>query len=188
MKVAILGGSFDPPHIGHYWVTRQILEYRTDIDHIALVPAYKHQWKQIIASPKDRIAMLSEIEDTNIKLSTVELERKGISYTLDTLQEIKTTTNAKLYWIVGSDILSELDKWDKSEGMLKYAKFLVFPRDPYLLPDTLPEGFEAIRTPGLITSNISSTAIRQRIAKGFPIQSFVPEKIEKYIKKRSLYK
>lgn len=188
MKIAILGGSFDPTHVGHYWVTRQILEYRDDIGQILLVPAYEHQWKQIIASPKDRVAMLSEIEDKNIKVSTIELERKGISYTLDTLQEIKATTNAELYWIVGSDILSELDKWDKSEGMLKYAKFLVFPRDPYLLPDTLPEGFEAIRTPGLITSNISSTAIRERISKGLPVRAFVLPKIEAYIKANSLYK
>jgi nicotinate-nucleotide adenylyltransferase len=188
MKIAILGGSFDPPHIGHYWVTRQVLEHRPDIDQVLLVPAFKHQWKQIIASPEQRIAMLSEIEASNIKLSTVELERRGISYTVDTLREIKKASNATLYWVVGSDILSELNKWDKSEDMLQYASFLVFPRDPYLLPETLPRGFEALREPGLITSNISSTAIRERISRGLSIHTFVPEKIEEYITKYSLYR
>jgi nicotinate-nucleotide adenylyltransferase len=188
MKIGILGGSFDPPHMGHYWITRQILEYRPDIDKILLVPAYKHQWKEIVASPEDRLAMLKTLIGEKIEISTVELDRKGISYTIDTLKQVREETNAELYWIVGSDILSELDKWDKAEGLMQYANFLVFPRDPYLLPDALPKGFEAIRSPSLITSNISSTAIRRRIAENLPLTNFVPADIEAYIKTHTLYR
>jgi nicotinate-nucleotide adenylyltransferase len=187
MKIGILGGSFDPPHMGHYWITRQILEYRPDIDRILLVPAFKHQWKEIIASPKDRLAMVKKLTGERIEVSTVELDRKGISYTVDTLRQVKDESGAELYWIVGSDILSELDKWDKAERMMEYTKFLVFPRDPYLLPDHLPEGFEAIRSPSLITSNISSTAIRKRIAGKLSLTNFVPADIEEYIRGHKLY-
>lgn len=188
MSIAILGGSFDPPHLGHYWVSRQILDYRSDIDQILLVPANKHQWKKIIATPHDRLAMLRTLEAPNIRLSTIELDRGGISYTLDTVKELKEQTNATLYWIVGSDILSEYHTWDKTDNLLAYTKFLVFPRDPYLLPETLPDGFEAIRVPHLITSNISSTAIRKRLSQDLSISNFVPKEIESYITKHDLYR
>ena len=188
MKIAILGGSFDPPHLGHYWATRQILEFRQDIDKILLVPAYKHQWKKIIASPEDRVNMITSLTGEGIELSTIELDRKGVSYTLDTVKEIKQQTDANLYWVVGSDILSEIDKWDKTEGLTDHARFLVFPRDPYLLPEKLPEGFEAIRSENLITSNISSTAIRQRVADKKSITNFVPAPVEYYITSHKLYR
>ena len=188
MKIAILGGSFDPPHLGHFWVTRQILEFRKDIEKILLVPAYKHQWKKIIASPSDRVAMIDSLTGENVELSTVELDRKGVSYTLDTVKEIKQQTNATLYWVVGSDILSEIEKWDKTEGLIDFANFLVFPRDPYLLPEKLPDGFEAIRSEHLITSNISSTAIRQRITEGKSLMNFVPADVMSYIARHNIYR
>lgn len=188
MSIAVLGGSFDPPHLGHYWVTRQVLDYRKDIDQILLVPAYKHQWKKIIASSEDRLAMLHALKSPHIHLSTIELDRGGVSYTLDTVKALKEKTNATLYWIVGSDILSEYPNWDKTDNLLEYTRFLVFPRDPYLLPETLPDGFETIRMPELITSNISSTAIRKRIANGHTITDFVPETVERYITTHNLYR
>lgn len=188
MALAILGGSFDPPHLGHVWVARQILDYRLDIEKVLLVPANQHQWKPIIASAEDRLTMLDAIADTNIAISRVEIDRGGVSYTADTLQQLKKETNTKLYWIVGSDILSELDKWENAEDMTELGTFLVFPRDPHLIPEILPKGFEAIREPHLITSNISSTAIRRRIHEGMSISEFVPEKIISFIEGKSLYK
>lgn len=187
MKIAILGGRFDPPHIGHFLVAEQILEFRKDIDKVLLVPAFKHQWKPIIASPKDRLEMLQSFTMPGIEISDVEIKRKGISYSIDTIKKIKEETNAQLYWTVGSDILAEFHRWKKAKDLLKLATFLIFPRDPHALPTTIPQGFEVIRSEKLLTTNFSSTLVRERVSMGKSIRHLVPESVEKYILDHKLY-
>lgn len=187
MKIGILGGSFDPPHLGHYFVIKQILEIRQDIDKILLMPAFKHQWKPIQASVNDRLAMLSSLVNKKTEISDVELKRQGVSYTVDTVREVKNKTNADIFWIVGSDILSEFHRWEKTEELLNFATFLVFPRDPHYIPENIPAGFEVMRDKNLITTSISSTAIRQRVKEGKSISYLVPKEVEKHIAKHKLY-
>ncbi|MDP3726817.1 MAG: nicotinate (nicotinamide) nucleotide adenylyltransferase [bacterium] len=187
MKIAILGGSFDPPHIGHYLVIKQILEIRKDIDKILLMPAFKHQWKPIQASVEDRLAMLQSLVNEKTEISDIELKRQGVSYTVDTVREVKNKTNADIFWIVGSDILSEFYRWEKTEELLGLITFLVFPRDPHHLPKKIPVGFEVIRNKDLITTSISSTVIRQRVKEEKSISYLVPKEIEEYITKHNLY-
>ena len=187
MKIGILGGSFDPPHLGHYFVIKQVLEIREDIDKILLVPAFQHQWKPIQASAKDRLAMLQSLVNEKVEISDIELQRQGVSYTVDTVREVKNKTNADIFWIVGSDILSEFHRWEKTEELLNLATFLVFPRDPHLIPETIPAGFEIIRNKDLITTSVSSTVIRQRVKEGESISYLVPKEIEEYITKHNLY-
>jgi len=187
MKIAILGGRFDPPHIGHFLVAKQVLELRKDIDKVLFIPAFQHQWKPIIASPSDRIEMLKSFLGSGIEISDVEIKRGGISYSIDTIKAIKEETNAEISWIVGSDILSEFHRWKKVDDLLKMATFLVFPRDPHTLPKVIPQGFEVIRSPKLLVTNFSSTAIREKIKNGESIQYLVPESVEEYIKTHNLY-
>lgn len=188
MNIALLGGSFDPPHIGHYLVIRQLLDFRPDIDKILLVPAYQHQWKPSFASVKDRLAMTEYLIQEKTKISDVELQRRGVSYAIDTVKNIKQQTKATLYWIAGSDILFEFDRWEKTDELLDLATFLIFPRDPYHLPKNLPKGFELIENKSLITTNISSTKIRERIQQGLSIKHLVPQQVQSYITQHSLYK
>lgn len=188
MKIAVLGGSFDPPHIGHYLVVRQIAELRKDIDKILLMPAYSHQWKPIQAIAKDRLAMLKCLEDKKIEISDLEIKRKGGEYTIDTVRELKKNLDDQLYWIVGSDIIYEFDKWKKTDELLNLVTFLVFPRDPYHVPNKIPAGFELIQDKNLITTNVSSTIIRKRVKSGKSITYLVPEEVEKYISRYNLYK
>jgi nicotinate-nucleotide adenylyltransferase len=187
MKIAILGGRFDPPHIGHILIARQILDYRKDIDKVIFVPAYKHKWKPITANNKDRLEMLQLCLEDKMEISEIEIERKGISYAIDTIRAIKKQTNAQIYWIVGADILSEFHKWTNTKDLLKEATFLVFPRDPYKIPKRLPKGFELVADPKLLITSFSSTFIRGRIKRNFSIKYLVPEKVEKYIKEHNLY-
>lgn len=187
MKIAILGGRFDPPHIGHFLVAQQVLDYRKDIDKVLLVPAFKHQWKPIVASSTDRIEMLKSFIIPKIEISDIEIKRAGISYSIDTIRKIKEQTGAQIYWIVGSDILAEFHKWKKAEDLLKIATFLIFPRDPHVLPKIIPQGFEVIRSEELLTTNFSSTIVRERIKQGKSIKNIVPESVEKYIKEHKLY-
>lgn len=187
MKIAILGGSFDPPHLGHYFVIKQVLELRKDIDKILLVPAFQHQWKPIQASPKDRLAMLQALVNKKVEISDIELRRQGVSYTVDTVREVKNKTKADIFWIVGSDILSEFNRWEKTEELLSLTTFLVFPRDPHYIPENIPAGFEVMRNKDLITTSISSTVVRQRIKEGKSISYLVPKEVEEYIAKHKLY-
>ena len=186
--IALFGGSFDPVHIGHTLVVNQILELRPEIEKIILIPALKHQWKQSYATNKDRLAMLDNLVSKRVEVSDIELKRKGISYTIDTAREIKKQTGAKIYWIVGSDILQEYKKWEKTEGLTTLMTFLVFPRDPYHIPKNVPPGFEVIKDKHLITINLSSTIIRERIRNNYPITHLVLPEVESYIKKHNLYK
>lgn len=187
MKTAILGGRFDPPHIGHFWIAQQVLDYVEDVSNVLLVPASKHQWKETVASSEERLDMAKMLTNEHIKVSDIELMRGGISYTIDTIKAIKNETGSDVYWIVGSDIVLEFEKWDKRDELLKEAEFLVFPRDPYHLPENLPKGFRVIDNPDLLTTNISSTAVRKRLKQGLPIDTFVPKNVEEYILQRSLY-
>ncbi|MBI4097152.1 MAG: nicotinate (nicotinamide) nucleotide adenylyltransferase [Candidatus Levybacteria bacterium] len=189
MSLAVLGGCFDPPHVGHLWVVKQVLEFCPDIDRLLLMPAAKHQWKPIIASVTDRMQMLQAFTtEKKVIISDLELKRGGVSYSVETIKELKHETKDNIYWIVGSDILSEFSRWEKTETLTELATFLVFPRDPFSLPAKLPSGFEAIRDKELITTNLSSTLIRQRIKQGKSISGFVPEKVEEYIKGKGLYR
>lgn len=188
MRIAILGGSFDPPHLGHYLVIRQILDFRPDIDKILLIPAYKHQWKPSFASVNDRLTMTKFLLEEKTEISEIEIQRKGISYTIDTVKAVSEQAQAQVYWIVGSDIVFEFDKWEKRDELLSLAKFLVFPRDPYHLPKTLPFGFELMQNENLITSNISSTVVRKRIKEGKSIKNLVPQEVGQYILSNKLYK
>lgn len=187
MKIAVLGGRFDPPHVGHLLIAQQVLEKRPDIKDVWFIPANIHQWKETEATAKQRLDMLQYFENDRMKISDTEITRGGISYTIDTIAEIKEKFGHEIYWIVGADIVSEFDRWEKTEELTTLATFLVFPRNPYKLPQTLPKGFEIIDTKDLITTNLSSTIIRERIKKDLPITHLVPKKVEEYIKSKKLY-
>jgi nicotinate-nucleotide adenylyltransferase len=131
--------------------------------------------------------MLQSFTSSQIEISDVEIRRSGISYSIDTIKQIKRETNAKIFWIVGSDILAEFHRWKKADNLLKMATFLIFPRDPHALPKIIPEGFEVIRSEKLLTTNFSSTIVRERIRMGKSIKNIVPESVEKCIRAHNLY-
>lgn len=187
MKTALFGGRFDPPHLGHYWVARQVLDFRPDIDKVIFIPAFQHQWKEAAASPTQRMEMLASFVEEDIEVSDIELLRKGVSYSIDTIREVKRMTNAEVFWIVGSDILHEFTRWEKADELLSEARFLLFPRDPYHLPEKVPQGFEVVSDQRLITSNLSSTVIKQRRKEGLSLKGFVSPEVESYIESHRLY-
>lgn len=187
MKIAVLGGRFDPIHTGHLLIARQVLEFDPSIDKVIFVPAYEHQWKPIQASPEDRIKMIKSILEEKMEVSDIEIKRKGVSYSIDTIKALKKETGAQIYWVVGSDIVREFSRWKNSEELLKEATFLVFPRDPYKLPENLPKGFKLVQSPALQVANFSSTVIRGRIKSGKTIKYLVSPLVEEYIIKNKLY-
>lgn len=187
MRIAILGGRFDPIHAGHILIARQVLELRPEIDKVLFVPAYQHQWKPTVASPQERIVMIESVLEDRMEVSDVEIKRGGVSYSIDTIKTLKAQTGAQIYWIVGSDIIPEFERWEKADELVREATFLVFPRDPYDLPTNLPKGFKLISDPNLLVTSFSSTAIRERVKAGKSIKYLVPDDVEKYIVENKLY-
>lgn len=188
MNIAILGGRFDPPHWGHFWVARQVLEKGPNIDEVWLMPVHTHPWKGSYADPQDRLNMATLLEAPGIKASSVEIMRSGTSYTIETIKHLKENYQEhKFYWIVGSDAIADFFKWRQAQKLSQLIPFLVFPRSGYPIK-ILPFGMKKINGAETIQTNLSSTHIRERLKKGLSIYGLVPPQIEEYIKKKNLYK
>ena len=187
MKIGIYGGSFNPVHNGHLKVAEWILE-KVKLDKIIWVPLYKPYHKEIfeLEEPEHRYNMLKlALEEKNeYEISTVEIEDKIISYTLDTLLKIKKIyPNDELYEIIGGDSAETFHQWKDYEKILENSKVLVYSRRGYKVK--ISHNMELIDAPYL---DISSTIIRDRIEDGKSISDLVPEKVEEYIYKNNLYR
>ncbi len=186
MKVGILGGSFDPPHIGHLLVARQTREM-LGLDEVWFMPYFAHNWDATSSSPADRLAMTQLIVEPGIEASDEEVKQSGKSYTIDTVRRLQRRFNHEFFWIVGSDLLPEFSLWKEAQELAKLIRFLVFPRLGHLIPDKLPDGFISILSQDLVITNISSTRVRQRIKHGLSVVGLISDEVGKYIDDYRLY-
>jgi nicotinate-nucleotide adenylyltransferase len=203
MKIAILGGSFDPPHLGHILIAQQILEL-TEIEEVWLMPNYttgthhKIFRKQLSPAIK-RFEMTKLLENNTIKVSDFELKYNKKSITITTLKMLsKQYPENIFYWITGSDKLETFHLYDDWLEIIKNYHIIIFPRE-HMLWDLesrvknafkmkkIPENVIVLQNKELLLANISSTAIRHRVKNGLPINFLVKESVEKYIKKNNLY-
>lgn len=186
MNIAILGGRFDPPHIWHFWTAQQVLENVPGIEQVWLMPDYQNALKPITASPLERIEMLHYLETGRIRLSTIAAAHEETTFTIDIARELGADTANRYYWIVGSDVTGEFNRWRDYQKLTKTFQFLVFPRKDYPIKN-LPFGFKRVEG-NLILSNISSSLIRERVKAGKTISGLVYPEVEDYIKRKNLYK
>ncbi len=201
-KIAILGGAFDPIHIGHYLVAQQVKE-QLKMDEVWLMVCYSYfpefpDKLERITSYKERFEMASQFESGSLIVSRFEEKYNKKSRTIDTLKLLKEKyPDDEFYWILGSDALPTFRLWNEWQTLVKEHNLIIFPRDTdfQTLKKRVLASFGLKRIPknitvlsgDLIVSTISSTHIRQRVKKGLPIQPLVGEKIESYIKKKKLY-
>jgi len=186
MKIAVLGGRFDPPHIFHFWTAQQILENVPGIDQVWLMPDYSNAFKPITASASERIEMLHYLETARIRLSTIAIAKETMTYTVDIVNDLVKDTANQYYWVVGSDALAEFTRWRDYQKLSRLIRFLVVPRKDYPIKN-LPQNFSRIEG-NLILSNISSSFIRDRIKRGKTVAGFIFPEVEEYIRRRNLYK
>lgn len=193
MKITILGGSFNPPHLGHQLVINQILDF-TNIDQIWLTPCYQHTFNKNLASVKHRVTMTKMLVNKKIKYCHQEIENKLSGDTIELMELLrKKYPQHQFSFIIGSDNLKAFKKWGQWEKLLKTTPFLIFPRPDFEYNlakyglDNSQYKLTLISHPLLVTSHISSTDIRQGIKKGLSITNLVPLKIKEYIKKHHLY-
>jgi len=194
-SIGIFGGTFDPIHLGHLHLAREVLK-KTDLDTILFIPCYRSAYKKpIFATPSQRVAMLRLAIKGEEKfcLDTREIQRKDISYTIDTLLSLQTDyPKTKFYLILGADSFALFSTWHKWQDILKLANLIVVDR-----PDTSLES-ELISARMLGKKNkikfvqinalsIAATEIRDLIKLGKSIEHLVPKSVCKYIKKNGLY-
>ncbi len=188
-KIGILGGTFDPVHIGHLITAQYVLEQRK-LQKIIFIPCNISPHKTAIKStePFHRLEMLRiALEDyPQFEYSSYELDKGDVSYTLDTLIEFeKSYSDMEL--IIGFDNLFSFDTWREPDKILELAKLVVMKRSVEKEVKQMHKYFgEAIyvETP---TIEISSTEIRRRIIANKPITGLVPENVKEYIQKYKLY-
>lgn len=197
MKIGVLGGTFDPIHKGHL-IIGEIARISAELDKVIFIPSGTHPFKnnKAITDSKERCQMVQLAIKSNpyFEISTFEMERTGVNYTIDTIRYLKEKyKETEIYFIIGSDILFEIEKWYKFKELIKLCKFIVFSRTDRAkeiskiidkLETTYNINIKKVNSPVL---PISSTEIRERVKDGKSIKSFVEESVEKYILENNIY-
>lgn len=199
MKIAILGGAFDPPHIGHELVAKQIKEF-LKLDQIWLVPCFKHPFDKHLSSSKHRLNMTKFLENDNIKVSDYEIRQTNYSYSLKTIDHFSGQFPTDSFsWIIGSDQIKDFQRWYHWQELIEKYSLIVFPRKTdlitiegevkkYLGFKKLLRHVQIIKKENIVITTVSSTLIRQRVKTDRSIRHLVPEKVEEYIRKNGLYR
>ena len=198
-KIGIMGGTFDPIHYGHL-VAAEGARHHFSLDKVIFVPAARppHKTQRVISEPEHRLQMtsLAIASNSRFEVSDLEVERAGLSYTIDTVRAVSELySGAKIYFITGADAVLEILTWHKVGELLKMAVFIAATRPGYRL-ESLAGNFRGVfdKARGNIATMevpalaISSTDIRQRVRDGRPIKYLLPEPVEKYIISTGLYR
>jgi nicotinate-nucleotide adenylyltransferase len=201
MNIGICGGTFDPFHRGHL---DPVLAVREELqwDRILYIPAYVQPFKtdRVTAPGSHRFAMtvLATEAHDDVWVSPQELERGAISYTVDTLQQLRSDyPDARLDWIIGDDNLEKLHEWKSIETIVQLANFVVLTRQRTtgfslsvgrLKPALHPAQHGTIVFAENATIPISSTEIRERVREGKPFEHLVAERVSRYIHHYELYR
>lgn len=187
MKIAVLGGGFNPPHLGHFLICQQVLAF-TDNKEIWLMPYFAHPWEKSSLSFQHRLYMAKFMENSRIKVSDLEIQMRRKNYTYETIDLLtQKYTQHKFSWIIGSDLLKEFFTWEHAKEMSSKVKILVFPRAGWPICQ-LPNNFYTINNKLLSMSDISSEKIRAMVRLGQSIKGLVLPKVEEYIYKHHLYR
>lgn len=185
MKIGLLGGVFNPPHIAHLIMAQQVLDY-AGFDEVWFLVSYgQHPPKPGVAAVEDRLAMANMLKLPKTRISTLEIDNKLDGQTIKLLPFLPK--EHELTFVMGTDWLPSFQKWGRWQELIKKLPFLVFPRCGYP-NEPLYENMKLLDHPNLMTSNISSTKIRERVKQGLPIEAFVPAGVAEYIKEHGLYR
>jgi nicotinate-nucleotide adenylyltransferase len=192
LRIGVLGGTFDPPHVGHLLAAVDAFE-SLELDRLILVPAATQPLKTstpAVASAHERLEMvrLAVGDDARFEVSEVEIERGGLSYTVDTLESLTAKPSAdELFLILGADTLATFGRWKSPERVRELAQLAVLTRDESEAASSVGAvpGVTRVSTRRI---DVSSSEIRRRIGEGRSIRGFVAESVERYISAANLYR
>jgi nicotinate-nucleotide adenylyltransferase len=195
LRLGVMGGTFDPIHHGHLVAASEV-QAKFNLDEVVFVPTGQ-PWQKVgkkVSQAEDRYLMttIATASNPHFSVSRVDIERPGLTYTVDTLKDIRALRGPEieLYFITGGDALSRILTWKGVDELFDLAHFVGVSRPGVQLGADdithLPEDkVTLLEVPAL---SISSTACRDRVANGLPIWYLVPDGIVQYIAKRGLYR
>ena len=198
MRIGIMGGTFDPIHLGHLAMAESVREI-FELDEILFIPSARppHKVEKNIAPEVHRLMMtyLATQSNEKFQVSPMEILRDGLSYTLDTMNQLekKFGTNAELFFIIGADSMLDLPNWHKAKELVAKVHFIATTRPGVEInldevKNFFGEDAKNIRQVAVAGLEISSTDIRERVKNNKSIKYLVPESVEEYILKENLYK
>ncbi len=189
-RVCLFGGTFDPVHLGHLIIAQAVLE-NAGLDRMIFIPSARppHKGDVVMFDARVRFDLLSRAVSDNptFFVSDVEMRRSGLSYTIDTIRQVKAglSPEDELFFLVGRDNLSEIETWREPRAILDECTLLVADRVCDLsrpVPDWVAERIQSVRVPLI---EITSTDIRARIRDGRSIRYLVPEGVGEMIRELS---
>ncbi|MBQ8699642.1 MAG: nicotinate-nucleotide adenylyltransferase [Schwartzia sp.] len=198
-RVGILGGTFDPIHIGHLMLAEAVRD-EYELERVLFIPAGEppHKLGHRISPAEDRYLMtvLATCSNPAFEVSDIEMRREGPSYSVDTVRALMRASggDTEYFFIAGTDIIREIHTWERIEELLSICPFIAasrpgcrpdVERTRALLGDLGVRQIHLLNTPEL---EISSTDIRERVARGASIRYTVPREVEQYIYKKGLYR
>ena len=192
MRIGVFGGTFDPPHVGHLLLASDARE-ALGLDRLIFVPAAIQPFKANTppaASSRDRLEMLrlAVADDANYVIDDTEIDRKGLSFTVDTLEQLsRKNPGAKLFLLLGEDTLAGIDGWRNPGRIRELATLAVMRRSGSEGPPVTAIA-AGVTTVSARRVDVSSTEIRERLRAGKSIKGFVPESVERFIEARGLYR
>ena len=187
MRIGVLGGSFNPPHIGHLLIASDAFE-ALSLDRLLVVPAYANPLKEFddvgpTAEQRLEMVRLTFAGDPRFDVSSMEIDRGGLSYMVETLETLAAQApGAELILLLGMDTYQSLDRWMRPGRIRELATLGVFARGDS--GEALPDGVTSVTTRRI---DVSSSEIRARLAAGRSIKGFVAESVESFIAAAKLY-
>jgi nicotinate-nucleotide adenylyltransferase len=196
LRVGILGGAFNPPHIGHLVCAQEAL-VRLDLERVVFVPMGQAPHREIEDDPgadvRLRMCEAAAGEDERFEVSRVEIDREGPSYTVDTLRElVERSPDDELVLILGGDQAASLAAWHEPEEVLRLATVAAVERTGWsrqriAVRIASIEGAQDVVYFDMPRMDVSSSLVRHRVARGEPIRYLVPEQVASYIEANGLY-
>ena len=198
MRVGVLGGTFDPVHLGHLAIAEEV-RIKLDLDRVIFIPAGQPRLRadEYLTPAIDRLRMveLATGDNPRFQVCDIEIQRSGPTFTVDTLVELgqRLDPDTSLYFIVGADILGHFHRWKDPEKVLEACHLVVVSRAGHQ-DDDWPEWFQgADSAKDKVTQleipmvDISGTEIRRRASLGESVRHLVPDLVAEYIQDRKLY-
>ncbi|PAV28993.1 nicotinic acid mononucleotide adenylyltransferase [Virgibacillus profundi] len=184
-RVGILGGTFDPPHLGHLIIAEEV-RLALNLEEVWFIPSFTPPHKdEARTSAAHRMNMLQMAikNNSSFQMNTIEIERLGKSYTFDTMKALRNEfPENDFHFIIGADMVEYLPHWNKIDELIKLVQFVGVGRPGYQLNTPYP--ITKVEIPMI---EISSTSIRNRLANKETVNYLIPEDVYAYIKEKQLY-
>lgn len=190
-RLGVMGGTFDPIHLGHLIAASEAL-HEFKLDRVMFVPTGRPWQKRSFADAEDRFQMtvLGAASNPRFAVSRMEIDRVGPTYTVDTMRVLRDFhgEDARLFFIIGADAVLRLGTWRGVEGLEELAEVIAVTRPGFDLAGLEPEpGWPAVHSMAMPPIDISSSDIRERVRSGRPIDYLVPRVVGQYVRAHGLY-